>query len=247
MIDIPMNTPTNALLPFADRTVGDLVAEDYRRGAIFKQFGIDFCCGGGRTVAAACERRGVDPAALERALADADRRTGDVPARVTAWSPSFLADYIVNEHHTYVRESLPVLRAFAQKVAKVHGHARPELLDIAERVEALAAELTEHLASEENEVFPRIKALASATATDDREALRALIDEMEDEHDGAGTLMLEIRTLSDDFTPPEWACNTYRALFAKLEEFEDDLHRHVHLENNVLFPKALAADDTLAS
>lgn len=238
MIDITMNTPTETPLPFAARTVGDLVAEDYRRGAIFKQFGIDFCCGGGRTVAAACERSGVDSATLERALADADRRTGDVPARVTAWSPSFLADYIVNEHHTYVRESLPVLRAFAQKVAKVHGHARPELLDIAERVEALAEELTEHLASEENEVFPRIKALAS-TDTNDIEALRTLIVEMEDEHDGAGTLMREIRTLSDDFTPPDWACNTYRALYAKLEEFEDDLHRHVHLENNVLFPKAL--------
>jgi regulator of cell morphogenesis and NO signaling len=239
-----MNKLTDPTLPFTDRTVGDLVAGDYRRGAIFKQFGIDFCCGGGRTVATACERRGVDPSALERALADADRRTGDVPARVTAWTPSFLADYIVNEHHTYVRESLPVLRAFAQKVAKVHGHARTELLDIAERVEALADEMTAHLASEENEVFPRIKALAATPDASDREALRTLIDEMESEHDGAGALMREIRTLSDDFAPPEWACNTYRALFAKLEEFEDDLHRHVHLENNVLFPKALAAGDT---
>jgi regulator of cell morphogenesis and NO signaling len=241
MIDITMNTPTDPSLPFTDRTVGELVAEDYRRGATFKQFGIDFCCGGGRTVAAACKKADVDPAALERALADADQRTVGVPARVNAWSTAFLADYIVNEHHTYVRESLPVLRAFAQKVAKVHGHARPELLGIAERVEALADELTGHLASEENEVFPRIKALASADAPD-VEALRALVDEMEHEHDGAGTLMREIRALSDDFTPPEWACNTYRALFAKLEEFEGDLHRHVHLENNVLFPKALAAD-----
>lgn len=232
---------------FLDRTVGDLVAEDYRRGAIFKQFDIDFCCGGGRTVRVACERQGVDPVALQQALDAAGERDAGLPARVGAWSTAFLVDYIVNEHHTYVRESLPVLQAFAQKVARVHGHARPELVEIADRVEALAGEMNAHLVSEEQTVFPQIKALCDGhgsgetSASSVRETLHALVRELEGEHDQAGALMREIRRLSDGFTPPEWACNTYRALFAKLEEFEEDLHRHVHLENNVLFPKTLAS------
>lgn len=238
-----MATPNLTTLShaFTDQTVGSLVAEDFRRGAVFKRFGIDFCCGGGRSVGAACSKAGVEPGVLERALAEVGQSSAGVPARVSAWSPAFLADYIVNEHHTYVRENLPVLRAFAQKVAKVHGHAQPELAEIAARVEMLAQELLTHLASEEKSVFPLIKALGSGSEAQTRDDLRTLIDELEHEHDAAGTLMREIRTLSDDFTPPEWACNTYRALYAQLEEFEEDLHRHVHLENNVLFPKALGA------
>ena len=236
--------------PFIERTVGDLVAEDYRRGAVFKQFGIDFCCGGGRTVGTACARRGVDPAELERALGTVEGRASGLPVRVGAWTPAFLADYIVNEHHTYVRESLPVLQAFAQKVARVHGHAQPELIEIADHVEALARELDVHLTSEEEDVFPQIKALSksSGAAPDPsaQETLRVLVGNMEDEHNEAGALMAEIRHLSADFTPPEWACNTYRALFAKLAEFEEDLHRHVHLENNVLFPKVLASEEAPA-
>ncbi|HLT47960.1 MAG TPA: iron-sulfur cluster repair di-iron protein [Rubricoccaceae bacterium] len=225
---------------FALRTVGDLVAEDYRRAAVLKRFGIDFCCGGGRTLEAACQKKGVAVDDVMRALEAADGRGSAPEARVTAWSPGFLADYIVNEHHGYVRESTFVLRAFTQKVARVHGGARPELVEIATLFEELASELEEHMDAEEAAVFPRIKALSGGAGPASGPSLEALISELEAEHDRAGELMREIRRLSDDYTPPEGACNTYRAAFAKLEEFEDDLHRHVHLENNVLFPKALA-------
>jgi regulator of cell morphogenesis and NO signaling len=225
-------------------TVGDLVAQDYRRAAVLKRFGIDFCCGGGVSLEAACQKKGVALEDGERALAASDNR-GTPDARASSWAPTFLADYIVNEHHTYVRESVPVLRAFTQKVARVHGEARPELVAIAARFEEVAQELEAHMASEEHVVFPLVKALAEGRPAEGT-SLHALVGEMEAEHDHAGHLMREINRLSGGYTPPEGACNTYRATYAKLEEFEDDLHRHVHLENNVLFPKALALEETAA-
>ena len=227
--------------PLATRLVGDLVAEDYRRAAALKRFGIDFCCGGRVPLGDACRKKGVSLDEVAEALAASDAHGAAPLPRVDAWAPGFLADYVVNEHHTYVRESLPVLRAFTEKVARVHGAERPELVEIARLFGALAAELETHMASEEDVVFPAIKTLEGGTASDGP-ALRDLVGDMEAEHDEAGRLMAEIRRLSDDYTPPEGACNTYRAAFAKLEEFEDDLHRHVHLENHVLFPKALALE-----
>lgn len=218
------------------------MAEDYARAAVFNRLGIDFCCGGERSVQRACEQAGVKLEELEDALASADpaaRRWPDPQE----WDTTFLARYIVEAHHRYVRESLPVLREFAEKVERVHGRTRPELGAIREKITDLAEELERHLAEEEAEVFPLIAALADgdgvgrgAAATDPDAVLAAL----EDDHERAGTLTRQIRELSDDFTPPETACNTFRALYAKLHEFEEDLHRHVHLENNVLFPRARA-------
>lgn len=236
----------------AQRTVGDIVADDYRLGAVFKRFGIDFCCGGGRTVQAACDKQGVAYDELEQALLAAQQsRTNGAPD-VRAWEPGFLADYIVNVHHNYVRESLPVLIQFAQKVARVHGGNRPELVEIAKLVTEIAAELDEHTQKEEDILFPYIKELSSAQQNEAPAGQPAFgtvqnpIRVMEHEHDHAGALMRRIRTLSDDFTPPAEACNTYRALFAKLEEFEEDLHRHVHLENNILFPAALTLEQAVS-
>jgi regulator of cell morphogenesis and NO signaling len=226
----------------AARPVGDLVAEDYRRAAALKRFGIDFCCGGRVALGDACRKKGVALADVAEALAASDARGTAAPLRVTSWSPAFLVDYVVNEHHTYVRESVPVLRAFTQKVARVHGAERPELVEIANLFGCVADELATHMAAEEDIVFPAIKALEGGTASGSP-SLRDLVDEMESDHDEAGALMAQLRRLSEDYTPPENACNTYRAAFATLEAFEDDLHRHVHLENHVLFPKALALVD----
>lgn len=228
--------------PLATQTVGDLVAEDYRRAAALKRFGIDFCCGGKVSLDAACRTKGVTLDDVVEALAASDSHGVATLPRVAAWPPSLLVDNVVHEHHTYVRETVPVLRAFTEKVARVHGAERPELVEIANLFGCVADELATHMTSEEDVVFPRIKALEAGRA-DGGPALRDLVDEMEAEHDEAGRLMAEIRRLSADYTPPEGACNTYRAAFAKLEEFEDDLHRHVHLENHVLFPKALALED----
>lgn len=228
----------------AARTVGELVAEDYRRAAVFKRFRIDFCCGGDAPLQAVCARKSLDVAEVLHALDAAEARGQAPQARVTAWAPGFLADYIVNEHHAYVRETLPVLRAFTLKVARVHSDRHPELVEIYRLFHEVAAELEEHLACEEQVVFPAIRAL-DETRRSGRVAgasLHETIRRMEADHDGAGETLRRIRALTNDYTPPPDACATYRATFVKLEEFEEDLHRHVHLENNVLFPKALALE-----
>lgn len=229
---------------FAQRTVGEVVAEDYRRGSVFKRFGIDFCCGGGRTVQTACEKAHVPYEEVAAALLTAAESRGTGHPDPSQWSADFLADYIVNLHHGYVRESLPILRQFARKVARVHGAAQPELIAIANLVEELAEEMEAHMVKEEDQLFPYVRALVKrqeGRPPSERppfDSVAEPIERLEHEHDHAGELMRRIRELSGDYTPPEHACNTYRALYAKLEEFEDDLHWHVHLENNVLFPRA---------
>ena len=234
-------------IPLRRRTVGEVVAEDYRLGAVFKRFGIDFCCGGGLPIEEACQRRGVSYPELESALESAQpaRAEGQMPDP-RGWPPAFLADYIVNVHHRYCRETLPVLEQFTQKVARVHGPGRPALVELHRTLMELSHEMEAHMTAEEEEVFPAIRALEedSSGSAPAPEAPTApgpdLLARMEDEHETASGLMAEIRRLSDDFTPPEGACATWRAAYAKLEEFESDLHRHVHLENNVLFPAVRA-------
>lgn len=239
---------------FRHRSVGEVVSEDYRRAATFKRHGIDFCCGGGQSVEDACERVGAPYEEVERQL-----RTAPGPsAPVThpdprGWSADFLADYIVNVHYRYVRETLPVLRQFSEKVARVHGEAHPELVRIRGLVQELADELSEHMAQEETVLFPYIKGLSSQRWDPAGDPLPArpvlgdrgdILQAMEEDHDAAGALMRQIRGLSNGFTPPEGACRTYYATFATLEEFEEDLHRHVHLENNVLFPEAVSREES---
>ncbi len=234
------------------RTVGDVVAEDYRRAAVFQRFGIDFCCGGGRSVGAACERSGAALDEVARALAAVGgSRDGSEPDERT-WELEVLGKHIVAVHHGYVREALPALLQFAEKVARVHGARHTELLEIRALVGELATELVRHLEDEERDLFPRVARLVAAgrdgEAAPPAEAGNAAagagapLGALEDDHEHAGAIMHRIRELSGGFAPPADACTTYRALYANLEEFESDLHRHVHLENNVLFPGVRALE-----
>lgn len=220
------------------QTVGQLVAEDFRRGAALRSFGIDFCCGGGKSLEEACARKGVNVAAVQAALEASDaRHPGTNAHRFSQWSPAFLAQYIVEEHHTYVRDTLPVLVAFASKVAKVHGDGYPANTVIADLVVELRDEMEAHLEKEERDTFPLVGRLADLRVDE----VQALLRSLEHEHEHVGGVMAQIRSLTEAYTPPLWACATWRALWAKLEEFEADLHAHVHLENNILFPKIRAA------
>lgn len=228
------------------RTVADTVSENYALATVFKRYGIDFCCGGGRTIEEACSKKGVDSAELLGALAQAAERSGAPASDPREWEVSFLVDYITNVHHRYVREQIPALLAFSRKVAKVHGAGSPELIEIAGLVHELAGELEAHLADEEEKLFPYAKQLskdgdrdASNGTGEAKRPLSDAIGQMMAEHDRAGDIMKHIRELTNGFQPPEHACNTYRALFSTLEDFETDLHRHVHLENNVLFPQVV--------
>ena len=228
-----------SMTEWGERRVGEVVAEDYNRAAVLQRYGIDFCCGGGRSLRSACEKAGVDYESVARELAEVEPRWSaqhDAPD-VRSWDLEELTAHIVTEHHAYVRETLPVLRRFTAKVAGVHGTTHSELEVIRTLIDELGQEMERHMEEEESVLFPRIAALtSSAGAANLGDVLMPL-----DDHDRAGALMTRIRELSGGFRPPSDACTTYRATYAKLEEFEADLHRHVHLENNVLFPRARAA------
>ncbi len=241
----------NTQMNISHRTIGSLVAEDFRRATVFKGHGIDFCCGGGTTLEVACQERELllDEVLAELEVAEKGREGDSIqPDR---WDLGFLVDYIVNHHHTYVTKSIPVLQEFTQKVARVHGVANPEVASIAEIFERVAIELQQHMIKEEGILFPFVKEMEDAERSEESLSLpmfgtvRNPIRMMEHEHDSAGSAMRRIRELSNDYTPPEHACNTYRVAYAKLEEFESDLHHHIHLENNILFPKAARLEEKL--
>ncbi len=226
-----------------DQTIGTLVADDYRMAAIFRKHGIDFCCGGGKTVTEACTQKGIDATDLERELKQATtgKPEQDVD-EINSWPMSRVIDHILTNHHVYVRETLPLLIGYTRKVARVHGEANPEVREIAGLVELLAKDLEQHMVKEELILFPYVRALESQEKMlplPTFQTVRNPIRMMQAEHDAAGEIMKKIRALSHDYNPPDHACNTYKVAYHQLREFEDDLFRHVHLENNILFPKAL--------
>lgn len=230
---------------YLSRTVGELVAENYARAATLSEARIDFCCGGARTLAAACHEAGASTDAVVDALAALDESAaGSTTPDLRAWSLDRVVKHIEEVHHAYLRRTLPVLGGWTDKIAHVHGRAHPELLEVRTILGELARELTGHMKHEEEVVFPLLIALDAAVTQDvasPRPAPESLVHELEDEHEQAGALIRRIRALTDGFSPPPDACSTYSAALALLEELETDLHRHVHLENNVLFPRARAA------
>lgn len=234
----------SSITSFETKKIGEIVTENYNSAAIFQEFGIDFCCGGNILLKDACKNNGIqlsDVASRLEQLAESNQSSGD---NYSAWTPAFLIDYIVNTHHNFVREKASEIQAYAAKVARVHGAHYPENIEIFNTFTELAAELLEHVEEEENAVFPLIKTVAAKSDSGEKfteaefTALKKELDQMESEHEHAGRLMADIRELSHQFNPPADACATYRILYQNLEGFEADLHKHVHLENNILFQKA---------
>lgn len=231
------------------KTVGETVASDYRTAAVFKQFGIDFCCGGKRSIGQVCEQKGIDPMLLQQALEQAQTAAGRSEMNFDDWKLGFLADYIENKHHVYVQERLPQLVEYAGKVARVHGEKFPPNLEVAALVNTLRDELMGHLLKEERILFPYVRAMEKALLEGQPKPVPHFgtaagpVNVMEAEHEVAGEIMHRIREITNDYALPEDACNTWRVLWSLLAEFEEDLHQHVHLENNILFPKALRMEE----
>lgn len=224
-------------------TIGEIVSDNFHAAGVFKEYGIDFCCGGGKLLSDVCESKNIPFDEVADKLKEApwvNRTSGD---NYNDWSPDFLVDYIINTHHTFVRKKTDEMAGYAAKVAKVHGEQHPENVEIFKKFIALSNELMEHLNEEESRVFPLIKKMyrkrQSGLKPDESEImeLKAVLSQMVDEHEVAGSLMADIRELSNEFTPPQDACATYRILYQNLAGFEEDLHKHVHLENNILFKK----------
>jgi len=228
-----------------DTTIREIVATDFRTAAIFQRFGLDFCCQGGRTIAQGCRDAGVNEEPLLREIEAVMTSSAGSAPRFASWTPHTLISYIVENHHAYVREALPVLLRHTRKIADVHGERHPELIHIARLIERVAAEMAEHMVKEEQILFPFIAKLSEAAGSGEPlpqpsfGSVENPIRMMEHEHRFVGDAMAEIRSLTDGYTQPDNACSTYRVCFQELEAFEGDLHAHVHLENNILFPKAV--------
>ncbi|MBP6516772.1 MAG: iron-sulfur cluster repair di-iron protein [Chitinophagales bacterium] len=239
------------VIELKEKKVGDLVKENIKSAHIFKKYGIDFCCGGGITIEKACRKVDVSFDLLTQELLQL-ANTSATEHQYDKWELDFLSDYITNTHHKYVTEAISLIQAYAQRVAQVHGHACPEVIEINEKFELLVDELSMHMKKEELILFPYIKQLAIAAKYNQPIPIPPFgtvqhpIQMMEMEHESAGTILKKIAVLSNNYTPPEWACNTFKALYAKLDEFEQDLHLHVHLENNILFPKAIELENIIS-
>ncbi|MCX6954550.1 MAG: iron-sulfur cluster repair di-iron protein [Verrucomicrobia bacterium] len=226
-------------------TVGSIVAAQPGLAGFFHRAGIDYCCGGKRTLAEACAAKGLDFTAfltrLEVAAAEAD---GAPEIDAAAMSLTTLADHIEQTHHRYLKEELITLVEMADRVAGKHGWRDERLVPIAETMRSLAEEMYSHMAKEEQILFPLVRELerAGSVAGSHCGSLANPIRQMESEHDGAGAAVARLRELTDAFTPDADACNTHRAMLAGFARLETDLHQHVHKENNVLFPRALALE-----
>jgi regulator of cell morphogenesis and NO signaling len=220
-------------------TVGEIVAKDFRTANIFKNNGIDFCCGGKQSITEACQQKGVDPSVLEGQIQELTSMPLNPSQNFNEWTLGFLSDYIVNTHHKYVAKTLPELMFYTQKIADVHGDHHPELIEIASIFSQINTELLQHLKNEEEVLFPAIKKAETDQDLKVRAIIASEIERMSGEHDFAGGAMDNINVISKQYLLPDDACNTYRVAFQLLEQFEDDLHVHVHLENNILYPKAL--------
>lgn len=233
-----------------EKTVAEIVTENIKTADIFKRNGIDFCCGGNVKVQDICKKKGVDFDKVKEEILN----IGNAPTGAqdfNTWDLDFLADYIINTHHKYVSGANKILVEYSDKVAKVHGHHYTETVEINKLFHSIVAELNSHMQKEEMILFPFIKELAAAEKNNVAitpppfGSIQNPINMMEDEHTGAGEILVKINELTNNFTPPEGACNTFKALYAGLEEYQNDLFQHIHLENNILFPKAIALEAKL--
>ncbi|GAB4329601.1 MAG: iron-sulfur cluster repair di-iron protein [Candidatus Zixiibacteriota bacterium] len=224
------------------QTVGEIVTQNPALSRVFEQLKIDYCCGGKLPLAEACDRQGLD---LNHVVSLLEAERGRIADQSKTVNPADmtlteLADHIEATHHAYLRAELPRLYELSKKVANVHGERDDRLRNVHATLCALAEELTSHMMKEERVLFPMIRQMEAGVndAAAHCGSISAPIRQMEFEHDQAGSALSDLRSLTDQFTPPEWACNTYRALLDGLQTLEQDLHQHIHKENNVLFPRA---------
>jgi regulator of cell morphogenesis and NO signaling len=234
-------------------TLSQIVKKNYKAAAVFERYSLDFCCRGNRPVASACSDAGVD---TDNVLSELELLGNESEIRgfnPEEWNLDFLTDYIVNTHHQYILKMIPVISAHADKVATVHGKNHPETKDIARTFTAVYKDLKQHMQKEEQILFPFIKRLVLIKASSLKfekpyfGTVENPIRMMEVEHQNAGDELYAIRELTNNYNPPADACNTYKILYQELKDFEEDLHRHVHLENNILFPKSTVLEKELAS
>lgn len=233
-------------------TIGDVVATDYRAATVFNNHKIDFCCNGNKSIEEACQAKNIDANKvldeLNQTLSDNSQKSTDF----NSWPLDLLADYIEKKHHKYCEAKISEIKPYIDKIKNVHGNRHPELAEIQELFGKTAGEMSMHMKKEELTLFPYIRKMVNAKDKGIElekprfGSVESPIEKMMNDHDEEGERFRRISKLTNDYTVPEDGCNTYKVTLAMLKEFEDDLHMHIHLENNILFPKSLELEKELA-
>lgn len=233
-----------------ENKIGEIVANDFRTAGIFEAFGLDFCCGGGRELDKLCEEKQIDVSEVLnkiQALDHFDNTNNDF----NDWSLDKLIDYIENTHHRYVEEKMPVIDAFLDKLSRIHKLKHPELVEVNKLFKSSKADLAQHMKKEELILFPYIKKMLRSEidgTTFENPSFNSVsypIQSMFADHNNEGQRFEKMAELTDNFKVPEDGCRTYFVAMNMLKEFEEDLHIHIHLENNLLFPKAIDKENKL--
>lgn len=230
--------------------ISTIVAENYKSATIFKSYGIDFCCNGNRSIETVCNTKNINENILINKLNNCFNTEVDTN-NYQSWDIDFLSDYIYNKHHKYIEKTIPELKLYLDKLCKVHGICHPELFEIYKLFTESANDLTMHMKKEELILFPYFKKLVEASknkstiSSNQFDSIKSPIAMMHKEHDNEGHRFRKIAELSNDYSPPVDACNTYKVTYQLLQEFEEDLHKHIHLENNILFKKGVELEKTL--
>jgi len=232
-------------------TLSEIVNKDFRTAQIFEKYNLDFCCRGNKSLSEVCFEKGLKSEQVLAELQNIEISNKRDSVRFDEWELDFLIDYIINNHHHYIRSINPLVSDLSAKVVSAHGTNHPELIKISEIFSGLSKDLTQHLMKEEQILFPYIKNLVNVNNYKTKFELPYFstvanpIRMMEAEHTSAGDEMFEIRELSNNYLIPKDACNTFKVFYKELKEFEEDLHKHVYLENSILFPKSIELEKTL--
>lgn len=233
--------------------VGEVVASDYRTASVFQKYGIDFCCKGDRRIADVCSERGIETSGVIRDLQETIKASDTPASDFNTWPLDLLADYIQNKHHRYVDQQILEIKPYLAKIVSVHGGRHPELSEVERLFSQTAGEMTAHMKKEEFILFPFIRKMVKAEQ-DGAQISRPHFTTVENpvammkhDHDEEGERFRKISSLTGQYTAPADACTTYRVTLALLKEFEEDLHMHIHLENNILFPKAIELERKMFS
>lgn len=222
-------------------SVAEIAIQHPSAVSVFNKYHIDFCCGGKHSFRKACEKVGVNPEEVMLELHRTEEKSIPGTIRFDSWDTTLLSDFIIQHHHAYVKRNIPAIKELLSKVVEAHGDSHSELRSLSSTFDQLSDELLQHMQKEEQVLFPEVKRLfgETKTATNNPSAVNLILPMMimEDEHTHAGDLIKSIRSLTDNYTPPQSACPTFRVTYNRLKEFDADLMQHIHLENNVLFLK----------
>jgi len=234
---------------YVQLTLSQIVTINYRAAGVFERYSLDYCCKGNKSFSDACTEKNLNAGEILAELQNTEVITENNYMRFSDWDLDFLVDYILNNHHKYIRNVIPIISAHAEKIASKHGDTYPEVVEINQIFSRVSKDLKQHLMKEEEILFPFIKYLVKS----EKLGLKAErpyfgtianpIKMMDAEHIDAGDSMFQIRKLTNNFNPPEGVCSTFKTYYKELKEFEEDLHKHVHLENSILFPKATLMEE----